>query len=277
MSTININGARIWYEESGSGPHSIVFSHGLLMNHRMFDAQVKALSRHYRCIAYDHRGQGRSEITPNGYDMDTLAEDAAALIEALDCAPCHFLGLSMGGFVALRLAIRRPELLRSLILMETTADPEPADSKRRYRLQVMLARWLGFRPLAGALMPIMFGNTFLQDPARGGDRDFWRQVMIDNKRSGTLRAAQGVIRREGVHEQLNRIHKPTLILVGDEDAATPVPQAQRMHSGIRDSKLVVIPGAGHSSTIENPDAVTGAVATFLRKLDPAQYSTKAQI
>jgi pimeloyl-ACP methyl ester carboxylesterase len=104
-----INGARLYYEESGSGSETIVFSHGLLMSGEMFSEQVKALCDRYRCICYDHRGQARSEVTKSGYDMDSLTEDAASLIHELDAAPCHFAGLSMGGFVGMRLAIHHPE------------------------------------------------------------------------------------------------------------------------------------------------------------------------
>ena len=112
-----INGARIHYQETGAAQETIVFSHGLLMSGEMFSNQVVAFSGRYRCITFDHRGQGQSEITKSGYDMDSLTEDAAAMIRELDCAPCHFAGLSMGGFVGLRLAIRYPELLRSLVVI----------------------------------------------------------------------------------------------------------------------------------------------------------------
>ena len=127
-----INGAKIYYEETGTGPETLIFSHGLLMNGDMFQQQVEVLSERYRCICYDHRGQSRSEVTDTGYDMDSLTEDAAALIRDLDAAPCHFAGLSMGGFVGMRLAIRHPELLKSLVLIETTADPEPEQNKGPY-------------------------------------------------------------------------------------------------------------------------------------------------
>src|SRR5262249_22014148 len=112
MPRIVVNGANLHYEDTGPGREPIVFAHGLLWSGRMFEAQVAALKGRYRCITFDFRGQGQSEITRSGYDMDTLADDARALIEALGIAPCHFLGLSMGGFVAMRLAARRPELIR---------------------------------------------------------------------------------------------------------------------------------------------------------------------
>ncbi len=103
MPTIRVNGVELYYESTGSGPQTVVFSHGLLMSADMFREQVRFLSPRYRVVAYDHRGQGRSDLTARAHDMDTLAADADALIEALGLAPCHFAGLSMGGFVALRL------------------------------------------------------------------------------------------------------------------------------------------------------------------------------
>jgi pimeloyl-ACP methyl ester carboxylesterase len=148
MPTLDVNGARIHWEERGAGSDTVVFSHGLLFSGRMFDAQVEALADRYRCVTFDHRGQGGSGVTASGYDMDTLAADAAALIEALGLAPCHFVGLSMGGFVGMRLAIRRPELLRSLALLETSADPEPEENVPRYRLLNFVARWFGLRLVA---------------------------------------------------------------------------------------------------------------------------------
>lgn len=121
MPTTKVNGAKLYYEDNGAGSQTIVFSHSLLFSCRMFDAQVEAFKNRYRCVAFDFRGQGQSEVTRYGYDMDTLSADAVALIEELNCAPCHFLGFSMGGFVGLRLAIRHPELLDSLILVDTSA------------------------------------------------------------------------------------------------------------------------------------------------------------
>src|SRR5438128_2311715 len=104
MPRTTVNGADLYYEDTGSGREAILFAHGLLWSGRMFDAQVAALKGRYRCVTFDFRGQGQSEITTTGYDMDTLAEDAAALIQRLGIAPCHFLGLSMGGFIGMRLA-----------------------------------------------------------------------------------------------------------------------------------------------------------------------------
>jgi pimeloyl-ACP methyl ester carboxylesterase len=263
MPVKHINGARIHYEECGSGPETLVFSHGLLMSGEMFRGQVETLGGLYRCITYDHRGQGGSEVTAAGYDMDSITGDAAALIGELDAAPCHFAGLSMGGIVGLRLALRHPELVKTLILMDTSADPEPAANRGPYRRLALVGRWFGFRLVVNRVLRIMFGRTFLADPAREAERERWKRHLLGLDRRGTYRAAHGVIDREGVHEMLGRIETPTLILVGDEDVATVPAKAERLHAAIRGSKLVVIPGAGHSSSIEQPELVAAAIRDFL--------------
>ena len=263
MPKLRINDAEIYFEEHGTGPETIVFAHGLLWSGRMFDNQVNALKNRYRCITFDFRGQGQSEVTKSGYDIDTLSEDAAALIEALQCSPCHFLGLSMGGFVGLRLAIHRPALLKSLMLLETSADPEPKENIGRYRLLNFFARWLGLRFVVDRVMQIMFGEKFLSDAGRAKEKEEWRERMIANHRIGITRAVKGTISRAGVYDQLDKITIPTLIVVGDQDVATVPAKAERMHARIRGSKLVVISGAGHTSTVEEPGAVNAALEEFL--------------
>lgn len=263
MPHIDINGASIHYQSHGSGPESVVFSHGLLMSGEMYRAQIDALSTRYRCIAYDHRGQGRSEVTETGYDMDALAFDAAELIRRLDAAPCHFVGLSMGGFVGLRLALHHPRLLRSVVLMDTSAEPEPEQNRGPYRRLAFVGRWFGFRWVAKPVMNILFGQTFMQDPARAEDRAYWHRHLLGLDRVGTSKAAHGVIDRAGVYDQLVNIRTPTLVLVGDEDTATPLHKSERMHAAIPGARLQVIPGAGHSASIEQPAAVTAALQEFL--------------
>lgn len=266
MPTIDLPGARLWYEERGSGPETIVFAHGLLWSGRLFEPQVAALEDRYRCITFDFRGQGRSEITADGYDMDTLAADAAALIESLGAAPCHFVGLSMGGFVAMRLGFRRPELLRSLVLIETSAEPEPEENQPRYRRLNAVARWFGLGLVVGAVMKILFGRTFLEDPARKAERRELRSRLVANRRRGITRAVTGVIEREGVLDRIHEIPVPTLIMVGDEDVATVPAKAKAIHQRIPGSRLVTIPGAGHTSNLEQPEAVNAALEDFLASL-----------
>ncbi len=271
MPTLDIGGTRLHYTDEGSGEETVVFSHGLLFSGAMFAYQVEHLKSRYRCITFAHRGQGQSQITDGGYDMETLTEDAAGLIEALGAGPCHFVGLSMGGFVGMRLAIRRPELLRSLVLMETSAEAEPAENKPRYGMLNFIGRWFGFGVVIGRVMPIMFGQTFLNDPARAEEQAKWRKFIVSNDRIGTTRAVKGVIDRRSVADEIGQIAMPVLIIVGDEDVATVPEKSERMHSAIPGSKLVIVPKAGHSSTIEEPQAVNGALTEFFE----AQEATAA--
>ena len=264
MPRIRVNGVELHYEQEGNGPEAIVLAHGLLWDGEMFRELVKHLKDRYRVITYDHRGQGRSEVAASGYDMDTLAEDAAALIEALKLAPCHFGGLSMGGFVAMRLAARKPQLLKSCILMETSADPEPPENQPKYRKLNWAIRLFGAKAIVGKVMPIMFGRSFLNDPAKSALKAEWAGRMASLKRS-IHKAVTGVIERKGVYEEIAGIRLPTLVIVGEEDVATVPAKAERIHAQIRGSALVRIPRAGHTSTIENPAAVNAALDAFLRQ------------
>lgn len=263
MPHIKVNGANIYYEENGSGKETIVFAHGLLWSGQLYENQVAALKTHYRCITFDFRGQGRSEVTESGYDMDTLAEDAVALIKALNCAPCYFAGLSMGGFVGMRVAFRYPELLKSLILLATSSDPEVKDKLGRYKLLTLVARYFGLGIVSSQIMPIMFGQKFLNDSSRKELQKEYRARIASNNRIGITKAIKGVIERAGVYEDIKKIKTPTVIIVGDQDVATVPAKSERIHSQIANSKLVIIPGAGHSATLEEPEAVNKAISDFL--------------
>lgn len=264
MPEIRVNGVNLHYEEHGSGAETILFVHGLLMNHHMFDAQVEAFKSEYRCIAFDLRGQGKSEVTASGYDMDNLAVDTVELIEALNCGPCHFVGLSMGGFIGMRLAIGHPHLLRSLSLLETSADSEPKENVGGYRMMAFTGRIFGFGPLVKKLSAILFGRDFLADETQKETREHWQQQIRANSRAGSSRAAMGVIKREGVYQQLGQINTPTLIVVGDQDVATVPAKSERMRDAIANSEMVIITGAGHSSCIEKPAEVTRVLKTFIQ-------------
>jgi 3-oxoadipate enol-lactonase len=261
-----INGAEIHYEDAGCGPEAIVFAHGLLCCTRLFDHQVQALQDPYRCIRFDFRGQGKSEITRDGYDIENLTEDAAGLIRALGVAPCHFVGLSMGGFVGMRLAARHPELIRSLILMSTSADAEPRGKAIGYRVLCFLARWLSMRLTAGRVARIMFGEKFRTDPARAAEREIWRQLLLNNSRVGAVRAARAVFARPPIYDEIDKIRVPTLIIVGADDTATPPEKARRIHERVAGSRLVVIPDSGHTVTVEQATTVTAAMVDFLREV-----------
>ena len=266
MPFVTANGAQLHYTEAGSGPECVVFSHGLFWSGEMFAAQVEALRGRYRCISYDHRGQGQSEATPGGYDMDDQARDAAALLEALSASPCHWVGLSMGGFIGMRLAARQPWLVRSLTLIDTAADAEPAHRKQLRRMMGYAARVVGFRPFLGEAMRAMFGAAFLSDPARAAERAALRERLAKNRADGGSRALFAVIDRKGVEDELSKIKAPTLVISGEADVAVIPERSRRTASLIAGAEFKTVPRAGHSSTMEEPAAVTALLEDFLERV-----------
>ena len=267
MPVIPIHGCDYYYEIHGDplATDTIVFSHGLLWSGRMFRKQVAYLSDRYRVITYDQRGQGKSSVTDQGYDMDQLYLDAVALIENLRLKKVHFAGLSMGGFIGLRLAARRPDLVDSLILMETSAEPEPHTVK--YPLLVYTVRLFGINLVTRPVMKIMFGEKFLRDKSRREEKLFWIGELKKNKKNIT-RAVRGVITRKGVEEELRNIMCPVLVMAGTQDRATTPEKAEFIHKHILHSQLRYIEGAGHSSCIEEPEQVNEYIEEFLSKIIP---------
>jgi 3-oxoadipate enol-lactonase len=267
MPTIKVNNTELYYEESGSGPETIVFSHGLLMDHIMFAAQQAAFSSSYRVIVYDHRGQGASPDANSGYDMDTAAEDAAALIQALNAAPCHFAGLSMGGFAGMRLAARRPELIRTLTLMNTGAEPEPMSGRVRYNFLAQLVKIVGTRPFTSIAVKELFGKSTRAsgDPAKQAMLKEWTEKLASRPKH-IAKALLGVMNRpEFSEKELAAIQCPTLIITGDDDTAQPPVRSERMARIVANSRLVRIPACGHSSSLEQPQAVIEAMRELIAK------------
>lgn len=267
MPELAVNDTTLYYEDTGPGStgQTIAFSHGLLWGTELFAPQIAKLRDRYRCIAWDHRGQGRSAADwRHTIGMELVWSDAVALLEALGTGPVHFCGLSMGGFVAMRLGARRPDLVRSLLLLETSSDPEPRENIARYRLLTGAVKLVGPRLLQGQVAPIMLARSTLADRARRDEVARWNAVMA--RRKDIWRAVNGVIDRAGIHGELSRISAPTLVVVGDEDTATPLPKAEKIVAGIRGAKLARIPHAGHSSTVEQPAAVNEAIEAFLSTL-----------
>ena len=255
MPTATANGIDLNYVESGHGAQTVVFAHGLLLDQHMFEAQRQALDARYRVIAYDHRGQGDSAPAAGGYDMDSLTEDTVDLIRATGSAPCHFIGLSMGGFVGMRLAARYPELVRSLTLLNTSASAETMGQRIRYRaMQAVVA---------------LFGPSFREDPQRREQLARWIHHVQSLPRR-IVGPVGGVIGRAAIVDELKYIRCPTLVVTGDEDQTTPAAEAERIVAQISGARLVRLANCGHSSTIEAPAAVNRAIAEFLAAVDAVE-------
>jgi pimeloyl-ACP methyl ester carboxylesterase len=268
MPVIEVNGAKVYIEDTGAPPGrpgapAIVFGHGLLFSGRMYAAQVARLKDRYRCVTIDWRGQGKSPASPSDAHMDTLFDDAVAIIEGLNAGPVHYVGLSMGGFVGIRLAARRPELLRSLSLLDTSSGPEDPDNVSKYRLLAKVYRVVGMKPVKSQVLPIMFGKTYLASEAGKTGVTVFLQELGEVKRPGMVTAILGVTDRPPVEDELARIHTPTLVIVGEEDVATPVAKSQTIVGGIAGARLEIVPEAGHSSTVEQPERLSDLIEAFV--------------
>jgi len=261
---MKINDADLYYEIQGNGSETILFAHGLLWSGRMYSGQVDGLKSEFRCVRFDFRGQGRSQITAAGYSIEQLTADTISLIESLNLAPIHFVGLSMGGFVGMRIAAARPDLVRSLTLLNTSADPETPRNRRAYLLLTNVASWFGIRLVVSRVMSVMFGRSFLKNPEFRAERDYWKNELISSRISGIKLAVRGVVDRSGAWEMLPKISAPTLVVVGSEDRATPPRKGEAISRAIPNSRLVRLPECGHSSTIEKPESILNSLRAFLR-------------
>ena len=148
MPIAHVNGADVHYTDTGAPPASpmpatVVFGHGLLFSGWMFADQVEALEDEYRCVTIDWRSQGQSPAARDGHDMDTLTLDLVALLDELGLDAVHYVGLSMGGFVGMRLAARYPDRVLSLTLLNTSAGPEDPDMVPKNKLLANIYRFIG--------------------------------------------------------------------------------------------------------------------------------------
>lgn len=244
----------------GAAAPTIVFGHGLLFSGWLFHPQIAALRDDFRCLAIDWRGQGRSSAPAGDYDMDVLTQDAVALIEQLEVGPVHYVGLSMGGFVGMRLAARRPDLVRTLTLLDTSAQPEPEENVGKYKMLATVYRLFGMGPVRKQVEPIMFAQSTLDDPGRRAVVDEWLGHLKQVPRGGMKKAILGVVNRKGVEDELAKIQAPTLVAVGESDVATVPAKSEHIAERIAGSRLEIIPDAGHSSTIEQPEHVTRLIS-----------------
>ncbi|WP_039805212.1 alpha/beta fold hydrolase [Nocardia araoensis] len=272
MPTITVHGAPIAYTDTGAPRDrpeaaAVVFGHGLLFGGWMFQPQIEALREHYRCIAIDWRGQGATAATARGYDMDTLTGDAVAVIRQLGIAPVHWVGLSMGGFVGQRIAARHGTLLRSLTLLDSSAEPEDPGKIGEYKRLALALRLFGAKPILRRIEPHLFGPSFLADPANRPVVDEWAARLRRCDRAAVRRAVLGVADRASVEHEIAAVTMPTLVAVGADDIATPPARSERIAEAIPGARLHTITDCGHTSSLEQAAAITALLREFLATVD----------
>ncbi len=268
MTHITVNGAHVHVWDSGGAGEPLVLLHGFLFDGRQFTEQIAALRADYRCITIDFPGQGGSARPRGGYATDHLTDIVVEAIRSLDVGPVHLAGLSMGGFTGMRIAARYPELVRSLTLLNTSARPHPLAKFPKQVLLAVVARvaGVGLPPVIHGAEKEMYGTAFRTDPATLPIRETWRRRWAAADRAALVGTLAGFMARPDFRPELARITAPVLIIAGAEDASLPPHLSGEMHALMPGSRLVVVPGAGHSSPMESPETVTAALRAFISEV-----------
>lgn len=263
MAFADVNGQRLYYEDTGSSGPVIVFSHGLLMDHEMFDAQVAAFRDRFRCITWDERGHGQTAAAePVPFSYYDSADDLAALLTHLDIENAVLVGMSQGGFLSLRCALTHPERVTALVMLDSQAGREQEEKLPIYEQLINTFMTEGLTPDVGATIAgIILGRDYPES-------EYWQNKWKTVPSAHIGNNFQTLVNRDDLTGRLSEVTQPTLIIHGDADLAIPLERAQLMADQISDSVLTVIPGAGHAANMSHPDEVNSVLADFLNKRYP---------
>ncbi len=260
MATIHINAIDTYYEVTGEG-EPLLLIHGLGSSLRNWELQVDYFAEKYRVITYDLRGHGRSSKPPGPYSMRGFAEDAAALLTGLEAAPAHVVGISMGGMIAFELAVRYPDLLKSLVIVNSVPDMR-LTSPREYL--EMWPRFLILKALGVRRMGVALGVRLFPKPEQGETRRVFVERWAQNDKRAyeeSLRAVLGW----SVEARLGEICCPALVIAADRDY-WPLDVKRAYVSRMPDARLSVIVDAHHAVAVEKPDEFNRILDDFLASL-----------
>lgn len=280
MPTAKVNGVELYYEVTGEG-FPIVFSHEFAGDYRSWEPQVRYFSRLYQCITYNHRGFPPSCVPedPEAYSQDILVDDLRALLDHLGIQQAHVVGFSMGGNVALNLAIRYPECCRSIVVAGTgsgTTNRERFEQDIKEIVDTLMTK--GMRAFADIYTVGAARLQFRRKDPRGWEE--FREQFAQHSAIGSALTMQGVqLRRPPIFalkEQLNRLTVPTLVIIGDEDEPCVDP-AVFMKREIPTSGLVVLPQTGHTLNLEEPMAFNRALHDFFVTVEAGRWATRAVV
>ncbi len=253
---IRANDLDIHVQISGpAGAPALLLLHSLGTSLHVWNDQAEALSASFRVIRPDLRGHGLTTVTQGPGTIAQLAQDALAVLDALDIQHAHVAGLSIGGLVAQSLAALAPDRVTSLILCDTAMVIPPPEG---WHTRAALVREKGMQAVADPVMARWVTPGFMATPQAAG----LRAMLLRTDPEGYAAAAEAIA-AEDLTASSSALNVPTLILVGDQDLATPLASAEAMHTAIAGSTLVILKNAAHIPTIEVPHAVTQAISTFL--------------
>ena len=262
MEVVRKSGFEIAYERVGQGP-PLVLVHGAAVDSRMWGPQLAVLADEFTVVAWDEPGAGRSSDVPGDFALADYAGCLAALIGALDLGPAHVAGLSWGGTVAQELYRHHPELVSTLLLVDTYAGWKGSLPEEEVRARVEAVRQIS--AAADHFDPTLPG-LFAGDPPA----EFvpLLEAMAADVRPDSMRTALLVMAEADQRDLLPRIAVPTLLIWGELDERSPLSVARQFEDAVPDARLVVIPGAGHVSNLEQPELFNDAVREFCRAHSP---------
>lgn len=263
MAQIRANGIDIHYRIDGDGAPTrpwLVFSHSLACDLTMWDEQAAEFSRALNVLRYDTRGHGASSAPAGDYSLEMLADDLNALLEALKIPRCHFVGLSLGGMVGQMAALRWPLRIASLTLADTTSRYAP-ESRAMWEQRIAAASTpQGMNAIVPATIERWFTAGF-----RRMRPDVTAKIGAQIRATpveGYIGCARAIARLS-LTARLGAIACPTLVVVGDEDHATPFSAAEEIARAIHGARLERIAGAAHLSAVEQPDRFNAVLRDFL--------------
>lgn len=251
--------ARLHYEIEGpEDAPLLVLANSLGTNLRMWDAQVPALSRHFRLLRYNHRGHEGSDSPPGPYSIAELGNDVLALVDELGAERFLFAGLSIGGMVGMWVASEAPDRVERLALLCTSALMAPPDA---WEERARTARESGTAALAPTVVERWFTPAFREAAPETVE---WAEGMIRNTPDEGYAACCEAIRDMDLRGRLASITAPTLVIAGEDDPATPPEDhAAIIRDSIPDSEMTVVPDAAHLANIEQAGAITPLLVDHL--------------
>jgi len=255
------NGIQVHYELHGKeGAPWLVLSHSLACSVRMWDEQIAAFRDRYRILAYDTRGHGQTDAPPGAYTLEQLADDLKELLDQAGVSRPHYCGLSMGGMIGQTFALKYPGVFASLTLADTTSRIPP-EAGPVWQERIRTAEAKGMQPLVEPTLARWF-----TDPFRKAHPEAMQRVgkLIASTPVAGYVGCCHAIPRINLTARLKEIRCPILVVVGEEDAGTPVAMARDIHDSAPGSKLVVIPKASHLSNIEQSEGFNRALGEFLQ-------------
>jgi len=254
---IDIRGQRLHYEDTGGAAPPLVFSHGLLMDTSMWDAQVQALRGLYRCITWDERGHGQTGGAAEDFTYEDSADDLLGLLHSLGIARATLVGMSQGGYVSQRAAVRAPGIAQALVFISTQATEEEPAKVAVY--DTLIDAWESHGltdELAETIAGLVIGSDCSQSEEWIAK---WKRMD-----AGNLHAIYGaLVTRRDFTPRLAELDVPALVIWGDQDPAISEDHARALAEGLPRGRLEVVAGAGHGVNFTHPEAVNPLLEHFL--------------